>query len=62
MLISIKNANDRRTVASILVENGYRVDIVKIKDGKKTETKLRATTSAEEADEYMERLKSGKSI
>lgn len=62
MLISIKNANDRRTVASILVENGYRVDIVKIKDGKKTETKLRATTSAEEADEYMERLRSGKSI
>lgn len=62
MLISIKNANDRRTVASILVENGYRVDIVKIKDGKKTETKLRATTSAEEAEEYMERLRSGKSI
>ena len=62
MLISIKNANDRRTVASILVENGYRVDIVKIKDGKKTETKLRATTSVEEADEYLERLRSGKSI
>ena len=34
MIIEIMKAEDRRTVAAILAENGYRVEIVKIKSKK----------------------------
>lgn len=47
MLIEVKNVQDRRTLASILVEAGYTVKIVKIKDGKGTKTYVEATKEEE---------------
>lgn len=43
MMIEVKNVQDRRTLAAILVEAGYSVRIVKIKDGKVTKTYIEAT-------------------
>lgn len=42
MMIEVKNVQDRRTLAAILVESGYTVKIVKVKDGKVTKTYIQA--------------------
>ena len=42
MIIKTKNAEERRQLAGILLENGYRVEIVKIREGRTTKTAIKA--------------------
>lgn len=41
MILCITNQEDRRTLAGILVENGYRVELVRVKEGKVTRIRLK---------------------
>ena len=42
MIIYIKSPQDRRFISGILIDNGYKVEIVKVKQGKTTKTAIRA--------------------
>lgn len=49
MTLKITNEQDRRTVAAILVGNGYTVKQVKIKVGKTSRTALQVENENEES-------------
>lgn len=54
MIITITSQADRRIVAGILLENGYTVEKVKVKEGKTNTTAIRAEKT-EKKNESQER-------
>lgn len=50
MILEISNKEDRRTIAGILVENGYTVKTVKVKIKSTTKTYLEAEKAEEGAN------------
>lgn len=52
MIIIIKNTADRRTLAGILAENGYKVEFVKVKDGKTTKQGIKLERAKQETIDY----------
>ena len=52
MILIIKNPADRRTLAGILAENGYKVEFVKVKDGKTTKQAIKAVRAKQEIIDY----------
>ena len=48
MIIRVAKSDDRWTMAAILVENGYKVSIVKIKVGKTTKSALKVEEGEQE--------------
>ena len=48
MVIKVTKSDDRMTMAAILVENGYKVSIVKVKVGKITKSALKVEEGEQE--------------
>ena len=48
MIIEVKNVQDRRVLASILVESGYTVKMVRIKEKNVTKTYIEAEKEEEQ--------------
>lgn len=48
MVITIASAQDRKTVAAILVENGYIVRKIKVKEGNTPKIQIEAVKEKEE--------------
>lgn len=56
MILIIKNPTDRRTLAGILAENGYKVEFVKVKDGKATKQAIKAEKAKQEVIDYADQV------